>query len=499
LSKVGEHFSGFSMKSLTKCFVLASFLALPARTAGQALPANTLAQGEAAIAAINLGDSIAAIRFVTARFSARALEQRSAPEVAALLMDLYRQSGGVGMKSAERLGSGIAVTLWARNADRGVLLYVVSDRPDTTRIGRLDALRFFHPAATVRELPAFRNDGREFFAGLRAELGRLTATGEFSGTVVITRSDSVVFEEGYGRAVQPAGELNGAATRFHLASVGKMFTATAIGQLIEAGRLSLDDSIGTLLPQFKWAARSRAVTVRHLLSHASGLGQSERAGDPIDSTFAATPPAFGPGTRFSYSNDGYELLGLIIERISGQSYQDYVRDHVFRVAGMGETDAYPADQPLAHRAIGYGHRDKDYFGSQPLVPNIDKVKGRGTAAGGSYGTARDLTRFAGALLSGRLVGPAVLDTLLVPRWPLPGPFPDERYGYGFETHVVNGVTVVGHAGGGEGWGICSRLDALLTGGYRVAVLTNVDPPLCMDVSRAIVRALTRREEASGKK
>lgn len=331
-----------------------------------------------------------------------------------------------------------------------------------------------------------------FRQALRTELSRLAQAGEFSGTVAIARGDSVLFEEGFGRALRPAGEVNGAQTLFHLASVGKMFTAVAIGQLVDAGQLSLDDSLAALLPQLPWAAASRPITVRQLLSHTSGLGQSQRADIPIDSAFATTPPAFLPGSHFSYSNEGFEILGLIIERTAAQPYWDYLRARVLRPAGMTATDAYAAEEPLPHRAIGYGHHDNDYFGAEALVPNTGKVRGRGTAAGGSYGTARDLLRFGDALLSGRLLRRETLDTLAAGRARVPGPHADEWYGYGFETHNAGDVRIIGHAGGGVGWGICSRLDVLLGPHYSVAVLSNVDPPVCEDVSRAIATALATR-------
>ena len=269
-------------------------------------------------------------------------------------------------------------------------------------------------------------------------------------------------------------------------------TATAVGQLVDAGRLSWDDSLGVLLPLLPWSVPVRAIPVRQLLGHTSGLGQAEHAGRPIDSAFAATPPAFAPGSRFSYSNDGYEILGLIIERLTGHTWQDYVRAQILVPSRMSATDAYLIDLPLAHRAVGYGHRDDDYFGSGALVPNTGKVTGRGTAAGGSYGTARDLLGFADALVAGRPIRRSTLDTLTVPRWPLPGPYPDEHYGYGFAVHDVDGARVIGHAGGGLGWGICSRWDALADGSYSVAVLSNYDPPECEEISRAILVALAPR-------
>ena len=101
-----------------------------------------------------------------------------------------------------------------------------------------------------------------------------------------------------------------------------------------------------------------------------------------------------------------------------------------------------------------------------------------------------MIRFAHAFISGKLVGPSMRDSPTRHAFHLPGPFPGEQYGYGFTSHQVETARVVGHAGGGMGWGICSTVDALADGRYSVAVLTNFDPPECEEVSRAIMAALT---------
>ena len=123
-------------------------------------PAQAFAQAREVIAIINRGDSTAAAHFVATRVA------RPEPGLVKLLLDLRRQSGGVDERGTEPLGNGVAVKLWARNADRGVILYVASDRTDSTRIGRLSALRFVHPAAKVRRLPPASGGMPQFLAAV---------------------------------------------------------------------------------------------------------------------------------------------------------------------------------------------------------------------------------------------------------------------------------------------------------------------------------------------
>src|SRR5581483_3129360 len=149
--------------------------------------ANARAQAREVIAVINRGDSAAAAHFLSARVA------RPEPGLVRLLLDLRRQSGGVDERGTETLGRGVAVKLWARNADRGVTLYVAPDPADSTRIGRLAALRFFHPAAEVRALPPASGGVPKFLSGVQTELKRLAAAGELSGTVAIGRGDSLLY------------------------------------------------------------------------------------------------------------------------------------------------------------------------------------------------------------------------------------------------------------------------------------------------------------------
>ena len=182
--------------------------------------------------------------------------------------------------------------------------------------------------------------------------------------------------------------------------MNKMFTAVATLQLVEAGKLGLDDPIGKHLPDYPNKEVAEKVTVRHLLTHTGGTGdifgavfeqnrlKLRRHGDYVK-LYGSNLLGFEPGARFEYSNYGFVLLGAVIEAASGQSYYDYVREHVFRPAGM--TRRTRCRNPRTSRN---GRRDTCGSDPAPWEPNTDTLPWRGTAAGGGYSTVGDLMRFA---------------------------------------------------------------------------------------------------------
>src|SRR4029450_3957071 len=188
------------------------------------------------------------------------------------------------------------------------------------------------------------------------------ATDAFSGAVLVAKDGRPTLEEAYGLANREANEANNTDTRFNIGSVGKMFTAVAIAQLVEEGKLAFDDTIGEHLTGLR--ADIAALTVDQLLTHTSGLGDFMRNGYPEEAKAARTRPPllplsinqpleFKPGTRESYSNSGYVVLGAIIEVITGQSYYDYVREHIFQPAGLARTGWVPPGQDTDNTAVGY--------------------------------------------------------------------------------------------------------------------------------------------------
>jgi CubicO group peptidase (beta-lactamase class C family) len=303
----------------------------------------------------------------------------------------------------------------------------------------------------------------------------------FSGEVAVARQGRIVFSHGYGLANRSRGERVTLDTSFNLASMGKMFTGVAAAQLVEAGKLRFADRIGTYLPQLP--ASLRSITVAQLLDHTSGLGDFfgdpgyERLRPRLTTLGAYLPLVsreklqFRPGARWSYSNSGFLLAGLVIEKVSGERYDEYLARHVWKRAGMAHTGCYSRSHLPPFAAIGY--QDGGATNTSSLAPV-------GTSAGGCYSSARDLLSFARALESGRLIGRELVKTITTSKIPAPG----GGYGYGFGTR--KGGTIW-HNGGAPG--AAGELDIDPKLGIVAVTLGNVSPPHVFPVVDAMLNAL----------
>jgi len=184
-----------------------------------------------------------------------------------------------------------------------------------------------------------------------------TAQDRFSGVVLPARGSDVLLSSPHNQACRRFGVPNQPDTRFDIASVGKMFTAVAVGQLVDAGLLSFDQPLASYLPDYPPAVAER-VTIHHLLTHTSGLGSIFAGGWEIASQarfrtidhllphFQGRPLPFEPGTRWEYSNAGYVLLGAVIESVTSRQYFDYIQEHVFSPARMHDTGGYSLDEEV---------------------------------------------------------------------------------------------------------------------------------------------------------
>jgi CubicO group peptidase (beta-lactamase class C family) len=320
---------------------------------------------------------------------------------------------------------------------------------------------------------------------LRVYVDELAVSGAFSGVALFAREREPVQTWVYGLASRAFGIPNRLDTRFNLGSMNKMVTSVAIAQLVEAGRLAFADPIAAYLPDYPRAEVAQEVTIHHLLTHTSGLGnywnaRFEAARDRTRSVsdylalFAEDPLLFQPGGRAEYSNAGYIVLGALIERVSGTSYDDYVHEHIYQRAGMADTEASPIDRDVPNQATGYTHASPD----GETVPgewwnNLLLLPARGGPAGGGYSTATDLLRFAQALLSHQLLSPEMTATVLEAKVTL-RTRAYSAYGYGFCVEQRGPMRIVGHTGGAPG--INAQLDLYPDEGTIVAVLANQDPP-----------------------
>lgn len=344
-------------------------------------------------------------------------------------------------------------------------LKVGDTEPPKILVSRLEAT----PPPADLAIPRLKE--AEALAALTARAGEQTKKDEFSGVVLVGRHGEVVLQKAWGLANRETKAPNTLDTRFRLGSMNKMFTAVATLQLVEAGKLSLDDTIGKILPDYPNKDVASKVTVRHLLTHTGGTGDIfgpdfeknrltlREHGDYLK-LYGSRGLTHEPGAEFRYSNYGFVLLGALIEKVSGMSYYDYVRSHIFQPAGMTSTDSLTEADAVPNRSIGY------MKGPGGWAPNTDTLPWRGTAAGGGYSTAGDLLRFAQALESGKLISKASLAAATTPH--------KEDYGYGFGIEGEGPLRSYGHNGGAPGMN--GDLRIYPQSGYVVIALSNLDPP-----------------------
>lgn len=327
----------------------------------------------------------------------------------------------------------------------------------------------------------------EALAALTTHVDELAKKDEFSGVVLVARHGEVLLQKAWGLANREAKTPATLDTRFRLGSMNKMFTSVATLQLVEAGKLSLDDTIGKILPDYPNKDVASKVTVRHLLTHTGGTGDIfgpdfeknrltlRELGDYLK-LYGSRGLDHEPGAEFRYSNYGFVLLGALIEKVTGMSYYDYVRSHIFQPAGMTSTDSLTEADAVPNRSVGY------MKGPGGWVPNTDTLPWRGTSAGGGYSTAGDLLRFAQALESGKLISKASLTAATTPY--------KEDYGYGFGINEEGPLKSYGHSGGAPGMN--GDLRIFPQSGYVVISLSNLDPP----AATRLVEFFTLRMPAS---
>ncbi|THD61379.1 serine hydrolase [Phenylobacterium sp.] len=325
----------------------------------------------------------------------------------------------------------------------------------------------------------------ELIAALKERLTHDAATGDFDGAVLVAQRGKPIFQAAYGEADREHRTPNAVETQFRFGSMGKMFTAIAIMQLAQAGKLDLDAPLGRYLPDYPNAEIAQKVTVNNLLTHSGGTGDifgpqfdahRLELRDPKDyvALYGARGPEFPPGSNTSYSNYGFMLLGRIVEAVSGQSYDAYIAQHILAPARMTATGNLPETIKLPKRATGYmGDTGK-------LKPADDTQPYRGTPAGGGYSTVGDLLRFGDALMDGKLLDAAHLKLLSTGGLTAKdGTF----LRYDFSITDGEGRHILGHAGGAPGMN--GELRIYPDNSYTVVVLANRDPPAAQKIMKFI--------------
>ena len=301
-----------------------------------------------------------------------------------------------------------------------------------------------------------------------ARVDSLANAQQFSGVILVAKNGTPLVERAYGMADREAGRANDLETSFNIGSINKLFTQVAIRQLADAGKLNLDSTLARAWPDYPNQDIARKVTIRQILTMQSGI-QGNIFAAPAGKTrhdvvslqdyfelFKNEPLQFEPGSKQQYSNAGYIVLGLLIEKLSGENYYEYIRRHIYEPAGMTQTGSWRVDRWPANTAIGYTRGGQDAPPTTPLQRNTDFLPGKGSSAGGGYSTAHDLLRLMNAL----------------------------------RTHKIASAPEAGNVGvAGGAPGLNAAVEGDLPGGYDVIVLANLDPPAAERVARLIRSAL----------
>ena len=306
---------------------------------------------------------------------------------------------------------------------------------------------------------------------------------QFMGTVLVAEDGKILFDKGYGFANLEWQVPNTPTTKFRLGSITKQFTAVSILLLEERGKLKVEDPVKKYMPDAPEAWDK--ITIFNLLTHTSGIpnftsfpdfpGTEATASTPEKTVarFRDKPLDFEPGTKWSYSNSGYVLLGYLLEKISGQSYADFVQQNIFTPLGMKDSGYDSNAAVIANRASGYS-RDKDDVVNAGFVHMSIPF-----SAGGLYSTTQDLLRWEQGLFGGKLLKPESLAKMTTPF--------KEDYAFGLGVVASNGHKRIAHDGGIQGFNTSMAYfpdDKLV-----VIVLANLNGPFAGQIASQLSKVV----------
>jgi CubicO group peptidase (beta-lactamase class C family) len=438
---------------ITFCCLLLNFALLTTAQAPTASPAAQ--QLKHWLTAFNGSDWDAYLTFVQENFV-------TPPEPMYVNRGFREGTGGFYLKKIEtETATSVTALLQERDSEQTARIVVEVAAAEPHRIVKLQAQPI--------PLPHFQE--KDLLPRTRQRIEELVSADRFAGTVLVAQKGRPISAQAYGFADRERHISNSLQTRFGLASMGKMFTGVAVLQLVKAGKIGLDDPIEKYLTDYPNKELASKVTIRQLLSHTGGTGNifgpefnkhrlELRTHEDYIHLFGSRPVRFEPGSRWEYSNYGFVILGVVIDRVSGQGYYDYIRDHVFTPAGMTSTDT-----------------------------GSDRI----TGAGGGRTTVEDLLRFANALQDNKLLDAHYTELLTTGHVATPG---GGKYAYGFEDRIVNGTRCFGHDGAGAD--ASGDLKICPQGNYVVAVLANMNAPAAQRISNFIAGRLPEPRTVGGK-
>jgi CubicO group peptidase (beta-lactamase class C family) len=311
-----------------------------------------------------------------------------------------------------------------------------------------------------------------------ALFGQLIKGNGAGATVMAAQNGTVLFQKAYGLADIEKQRAVNVETKFRIGSITKQFTASAILKLQEEGKLSVQDKLSRYIPDFP---RGNEVTLHYLLTHTSGIhSYTDKSGfiegvtapikeEDLIKSFKNDPYDFDPGKRWLYDNSGFFLLGYIVEKVSGESYEDYLRKTFFEPLGMTNTGVHRSDVVLQDEALGYG------FGQGEFTKALNWDMSWAGGAGALYSTVGDLYRWNEAVFGGKVLKESSLKAAFTPvkTEENKNQQSEDGYGYGWGISHFRGTEEISHGGGLNGF--TSYLLRIPKENFTVAVLVNAAP------------------------
>jgi CubicO group peptidase (beta-lactamase class C family) len=354
---------------------------------------------------------------------------------------------------------------------------------------------FASSTSTAASTPVLSSTTNPASGPISARIDQYLRDSGFSGTILVAQKGKVLINQGYGLADRELEVPNTPQTKFAIGSMTKAFTAMGIMILQEGGKLAVEDPVCNYIADCP--AAWQPITLHHLLTHTSGIPnfsvlspelkgkidvcQEYKPGELIAS-FKDYPLDFTPGDHWSYSNEGYIVLGAVIEKVSGESYETFIQKNVLQPLGMSETGYNHSSTIVKNRASGYSFDpiQSQLINARPLDVSLEY------AAGGLYSTVGDLYKWDQALYTNQLVTKATLNTIFTSTIPVPmmTAFPDGgMYGYGWVISQHSGHRIIGHSGGL--YGFTSDIERYPDDQVTVIVLSNFESTNPVSISRIL--------------
>lgn len=455
---------------------------------------------QALIASINSRSPRNIRRFVATSFDKRSSVNDSWPsrccdpkDVTTTLINLAGRSGGLTLDEAHGSGEEVVAFANARNGGTPIYIELQAGKEHPAQIRSYQVVPMLHPTGEVLHQVPPEATMTERVENAGQALRRAAEKDLFSGTLAIASHGKTLLAAAYGEADKTARRGMTLETRFDIASVGKLFTAVAVAQLVAKHVLDYDTPIVRYLPDYPNREVASKITLRQLLTHTSGLADIYSESEPTRPLrrledyyplFANRPLLFEPGTGRAYSNTGFLVTSMVVQRVSGEDFRDYLRTHIFRPAGMTHTGWLKAGDV----AVPYMLGNPD----DPLAPNRPWVSaepfyaallgGPAIGAGGEYSTVMDLVAFAEALQSGRILDHRAFLQMV-------------RQGLGCMCSSQTGRLVFGHSGGGPGVDTGVQLD--LNRDFVLVFLSNYSPPFPQQLAADLGKLLDSDDAKEG--